>query len=137
MILGVVFIALGGYVAVSRTGASNTGPSGMPSVSEGKGPRASLNLSMQSMSAEVNMLGIDAQGGLTPESRLIHYFDPGAPMPLNPPNQQFTDCRHRYPTITGTNISTLIHHGYTPLMIPSKRDYDWMVDPPSESYFGG
>lgn len=137
IILGVAFLALGGYVAISRTGADNTGPSGMPPASEGKGPRASMNLSMQSMSADVNMLGINVHGGLTPESKLLHYFDPDTPMPLNPPNQQFTDCKHRYPTLTGSNISTLIHHGYSALMVPSPRDYDWMVNPPSDEFFGG
>lgn len=137
LVLGLAFVALGGYVTISRTGAANTGPSGQAPASEGKGPRATMNLSMQSMSAQVNMLGLDVHGGLTPESKLLHFFDPGAPMPLNPPNQQFTDCRHRYPTITGTNISTLIHHGYSPLMVPSPRDYDWIVDPPSDEYFGG
>lgn len=137
IVIGVAFVALGGYIAVSRTGAVNTGPSGKAPTNEAKGLTASLNLSMASMSANVNMLGLDVKGGLTPETKLIHFFDPKSPLGINPPNQQFTDTKHRYPTVTGTNISTLIHHGYSPLMVPSERDYAWMVDPPSESIFGG
>lgn len=136
IILGVAFVALGGYVAITHTGAPGTGPSNKAPERE-KGVRASMNLSLASVSANVNMLGIDANAGLTPESRLIHFFDPNGGMRLNPPNQQYTNCRHRYPTVSGTNISTLIHHGYSPLMVPSERDYDWMVNPPSDSYFGG
>lgn len=142
IVLGVAFVALGGYFAISHTGAPNTGPAGQSPKFEGvaprhSGPTYSGNLSMAGMSAEVNMLGIDVKGGLTPETKLIHFFDPHTPLPLNVPGQQYTDTCHRYPTVTGTNISTLIHHGYSPLMVPSSRDYEWMTEPPSESYFGG
>lgn len=136
ILLGVVFVALGGYIVVSRTGAAGTGVTN-------KSPRresiaqASLNLTVQGIAADVNMLGIDVNGGFTPESRLLHFFHPNYGMRLNPPDQQYTDTAHRYPTVSGTNISTLIHHGYSPLMCPADQDTAWMVNPPSESYFGG
>lgn len=138
LVLGAAFLLLGGYIIVTYTGAPSTGPSGMAPETEGISPSAKLNVSMVSMSAEVNMLGIDVKGGLTPETQLLHFFDPdGQGSHRNPPNQQFTDTKHRYPTLTGTNISTLIHHGYDPMLCPSKRDYDWIVNPPSEDHLGG
>lgn len=151
IILGAAFVLLGGYVAISRTGAPGTGPSGMPSTSQNPkrgGLSANLTVSRlasanvaagldSGVSADVNMLGIDAKGGLTMESMLLHYFHPEGPLPLNPPNQQYTNTKQRYPTVTGTNINTLIHHGYSPLMVPTPRDYSWIVNPPADSYFGG
>lgn len=137
ILLGVVFVALGGYIVVSRTGSSGTGPSGMAPVSEGNLFQASVNADFSGVALGVSMLGIDVNGGITPEARLMHFFDPGQAVPPNPPNQQYTTPRHRYPTVSGTNISTLIHHGYSPLMVPSPRDNDWMWNPPTESYFGG
>lgn len=141
VILGVAFVALGGYVAVSRSSTYATDMTGQAPESEGHAPRsiaeASANLGVQGLSANVNMLGITAQGGFTPQTKLLHFFDPDTPVPPNPPNQQYTDSRHRYPTVSGTNISTLIHHGYSPMMCPNPRDGQWMVNPPSESYFGG
>jgi hypothetical protein len=42
---------------------------------------------------------------------------------------------HRYPNLSGTNISTLIHYGLSAMSHPSQKDVAWMVTPPSEDYF--
>lgn len=38
---------------------------------------------------------------------------------------------HRYPTVSGQNISTVIHHGFDSMMRPAPTDADWMVYPPT------
>lgn len=135
ILLGVVFVAFGGYVSIRATTRAGN-PSGLAPASEGRGRQiasADLNVSTQSLSGEANVLGIDAKGGLTMESTLLHFFHPDGPMsPTNPPNQSYVYLKHRYPNVTGTNINTLIHKGYSPLMVPAPQDYDWMVNPPSE-----
>lgn len=122
------------YSTIQRTGAPGTGPSG-------KAPRidsaaqASGNIALQGLSAPVNMLGISTDGGFTWESRLLHFFDPDSGH-VNPGDCDYGHyVRHRYPTISGTNISTLIHKGYSPLMVPSTRDYDWITCPPADAEF--
>lgn len=135
LILGVAFVAAGGYIAVSWTGWPNTGPSNKAPSNEGEGQRtlvdAGLSAGTTGIRANANFLGLTAEGGFTQESRLMHFFVPNGPMPVNPPNIQYTNTKHRYPTVTGTNINTLIHRGMQPLAIPS-GDPDWMSNPPSE-----
>jgi len=94
----------------------------------------SLNLSLQGIAVNAEALGIDVQGGLTLHSKLLHFFVPDAPTTgyCNPPNQQFTDTRQRYPQVSGCNISTLVHHGMGPLFAPNKHDKAWISTPPAE-----
>lgn len=49
---------------------------------------------------------------------------------VNDQNMVFT--RHRYPNVSGGNISTLIHHGMSALNKPAPQDSGWMERPPGE-----
>lgn len=51
------------------------------------------------------------------------------------PGQGVIYSRHRYPEITGGNVSTLIHHGYDQLRVPAPRDRMWIECPPGEVQF--
>lgn len=126
---GIAILALV-WIAFRRTGGPGT-------TSNGEAPsREKLNPAMQSMSGSGHLLGITPDGGFTRESKFLHFFDPDGGT-LQPDCDYAHHVRHRYPTISGTNISTLIHHGYSPLMVPSKRDYDWFVNPPADQEFAG
>jgi hypothetical protein len=39
---------------------------------------------------------------------------------------------HRYPAVSGGNVSTLIHRGMDALSQPAPQDDDWRVRPPAE-----
>lgn len=41
--------------------------------------------------------------------------------------------RHRYPQGCGSNVSAVIHDGFTPLNIPAPQDDDWFRNPPSDA----
>lgn len=58
----------------------------------------------------------------------VHYFHPNYCVPGQ--TQIFT--AHRYPTISGGNITTLIHHGMDPLKRRAPQDDDWRIRPPAE-----
>ena len=47
------------------------------------------------------------------------------------PGQELRKPRHRYPMITGGNITAVINHGMTAMSLGSP-DNDWRVRPPSE-----
>jgi hypothetical protein len=47
-------------------------------------------------------------------------------------NQQLGFTPHRYPTITGGNVTSLIHHGLSPLRKPAPEDAKWITRPPAE-----
>lgn len=51
------------------------------------------------------------------------------------PGQQQVTLPHRYPNLSGTNISTLIHFGLSAMSHPHPKDLAWMNSPPSEDYF--
>jgi hypothetical protein len=41
---------------------------------------------------------------------------------------------HRYPRVTGGEISAVIHRGFSPMRVPAATpDADWIVSPPSEA----
>lgn len=60
-----------------------------------------------------------------------HYFHPAFCIPGQ--TQIFTP--HRYPTISGGNITTLIHQGMDALRRPAPQDNDWIQRPPAEVMF--
>jgi hypothetical protein len=60
-----------------------------------------------------------------------HYFHPIHCVPGQ--TQIFT--QHKYPTVSGGNISTLIHQGYDRLKVPAPQDDDWRTAPPAEVQF--
>lgn len=39
---------------------------------------------------------------------------------------------HRYPTISGGNITALVHHGWSPLRMSKGMDQKWITCPPAE-----
>lgn len=133
-IIGIVILAVGVRFVIERTGHDGTDSAGHAPLEESS--TASVgSFVTASLSAPINMLGI-GPGGLRDESKLLHFFHPESRFVPQVSGQDYVDTRHRYPTVTGTNISTLIHRGYSPLMVPTKKDYDWLVNPPTESMFG-
>jgi hypothetical protein len=61
---------------------------------------------------------------MTPE---IHFYDEG----WNCPGQSLRKPRHRYPIVSGGNLTTVIHRGMSSLAEGSP-DNPWRVTPPSE-----
>lgn len=123
----------GVYATMRRTGGPGTDSAGLvPRHENGNSSITSLSVGM---SSPVNMLGIDSDGSLSWSSRLLHTFHPLDHLSSHADYKHYV--RHRYPTITGTNINTLIHRGYSPLMVPSNRDYDWFTRPPGDDEFSG
>lgn len=57
----------------------------------------------------------------------IHGYSPG----YNCPDQETVITRHRYPLVSGGNISTLIHRGFDAFLLGSP-DNHWRTQPPSE-----
>lgn len=57
----------------------------------------------------------------------IHFFVPGYCCP----GQEVTTTRHRYPLVSGGNITAVMNHGMSQLSQGSP-DNDWRVMPPSE-----
>jgi len=57
-----------------------------------------------------------------------HYFHPAYCVPGQ--TQIFTP--HKYPTVSGGNITTLIHQGMDRLSQPAPQDDDWRIRPPAE-----
>lgn len=57
-----------------------------------------------------------------------HYFAPAYCVPGQ--TQIFT--AHRYPAVSGGNISALIHQGMSALRRPAPQDDDWRTRPPAE-----
>jgi hypothetical protein len=82
--------------------------------------------------AQFNTWGREFDGGINDGTPLdltpsIHFFDEGWACP----NQQFVQSRHRYPLVSGGNISTVMHRGFSCLANQSPDNY-WRVTPPSE-----
>lgn len=57
-----------------------------------------------------------------------HYFHPNYCVPGQ--TQIYTP--HRYPVVSGGNISTLIHHGMDRLAVDAPQDNEWIKRPPAE-----
>jgi hypothetical protein len=57
------------------------------------------------------------------------FFTPGH---LGSENIQLQFTPHRYPNVTGGNISTLIHLGMSQLRLPAPQDDKWITRPPAE-----
>lgn len=56
-----------------------------------------------------------------------HYFHPG----YCAQGQGVTLTAHRYPTVSGGNITALIHNGISAMSRPAPQDNDWLESPPS------
>ena len=59
----------------------------------------------------------------------IHFYDEG----WNCPDQQTVIPRHRYPVVSGGNISTVMHRGMSSLAEQSPTGNGWRITPPSEA----
>jgi hypothetical protein len=131
IVAGAVIVGAGVILALNYTGEPGTDSAGEAPRNEAK----DMSLPMAGISSGVNMLGIEANGSLSWASRLMHTFHP---LDHIAPHMDYKHyVRHRYPTISGTNVNTLIHRGYSPMMVPSSADYDWYVRPPSDDEFSG
>lgn len=60
-----------------------------------------------------------------------HYFHPG--YVVSDQQQIFTP--HRYPTVSGGNITALIHKGFSSMGQPAPQDDDWLIEPPGREMF--
>jgi hypothetical protein len=110
---GIVLIVL--YLAMQSTG------DGLVSV-----PEVQTEAQFDTHGADFAMASNTAGQALdmTPE---IHFYDEG----WNCPGQHLRAPRHRYPVVSGGNISTVMHRGMASLAQQSP-DNPWRVTPPSE-----
>jgi hypothetical protein len=109
---GIVLISL--YLAMQSTGDSLVA---VPSAQT----EAQFNTWGQEFDATVN------NGTVLDLSPEIHFFDEGWCCP----NQQMKPTQHRYPLVSGGNITTVMHRGMSSLAEQSP-DNAWRVTPPSE-----
>jgi hypothetical protein len=76
-------------------------------------------------------LGADLTTGFNVVDRLDtgdHYFHPSYCVP----GQTQIWTQHKYPTVSGGNVSTLIHQGMSALRRSAPQDDDWRTGPPAE-----
>lgn len=57
-----------------------------------------------------------------------HYFHPNHAVA----GQQQVFTAHRYPRVSGGNITALIHNGFDQMRKPAPQDTDWFLKPPAE-----
>jgi hypothetical protein len=107
-VVGLSFIGL--LVLMARQRTDNTGQ-----------PRYQDDASLASLSP----MAIDAL------DTGAHYFHPNFCVP----GQTQIWTQHRYPAVSGGNVSTLIHHGMSALRRPAPQDSDWIERPPAEVMF--
>lgn len=82
--------------------------------------------------AQFDGLSADAGGRINAGTPLdlstgIHFFVPGYCCP----GQELVQTRHRYPLVSGGNMTAVMNHGMSRLCEGSP-DNDWRVQPPSE-----
>lgn len=82
-----------------------------------------------------DMIGLNVKSNLslnvgTPldMSHEIHGWHPG--YDPDPQAQPVTQSRHRYPSVPGGNLSTVMHKGWSTMNDSSPSGNDWRVDPP-------
>ena len=71
-----------------------------------------------------------------PDDDLARLTDSGAPH-CHPQQHHagYVYTPHRYPRTTGGEITAVIHRGYSTMRVPSSRDVQWLIAPPSEVAF--
>lgn len=47
----------------------------------------------------------------------------------------YTYTPHRYPRVTGGEITAVIHRGFSTMRVPDSADVQWLIAPPSEVAF--
>lgn len=88
--------------------------------------------------SEAQMMGLNVNAGIrlgkgTPLDLrpVVHFWDPdNNPRDANPPCGVVT-TRHRYPSVPGGNISTIIHKGWSAMSDSAPAGNDWYQNPPS------
>jgi uncharacterized membrane protein YagU involved in acid resistance len=74
-----------------------------------------------------------------PDDDLARMTDPHPDHPLfcQPEDHHagYTYTPHRYPRVTGGEITALIHRGFSPMRVPRSADVQWLIAPPSEVSF--
>lgn len=78
-------------------------------------------------------LGLQATMRLNPGTPLdtnheIHGWHPG--YDPDPTCQPVTQSKHRYPSVPGGNISTVMHQGWSALTLKAPAGNEWLVAPP-------
>ena len=66
---------------------------------------------------------------------LSHTLDgyPGHVCELKDHHAGYVYTKHRYPRVTGGEITAVIHRGFAPMRVPANTpDAQWIVAPPSE-----
>jgi len=60
--------------------------------------------------------------------------DPSAPsvVPLAQHHDGYVYTPHRFPRVTGGEITAVIHRGFSAMRVPCAADVQWMIAPPSE-----
>lgn len=61
----------------------------------------------------------------------LHFYAPG--YDPEPNGQPMRTLPHRYPRVTGANVSAVIHRGFDALKYGAPEDNEWMQNPPSEA----
>jgi hypothetical protein len=94
----------------------------------------------------LQMMKTSKTGGFTqpqkqprPDDDLGRLVDPHPDHPLFcQPHQHhsgYTYTPHRYPRVTGGEITAAIHGGFSSMRVPNVADVQWLIAPPSEVMF--
>ncbi len=92
------------------------------------------------------VVGQDSTGGFNkppyqpaPDDDYGLYVDPHPDHPrFCQPEQHhngYVYTPHRYPRVTGGEITAIIHRGFSPMRVPDVADVQWLIAPPSEVAF--
>jgi hypothetical protein len=73
---------------------------------------------------------IAANGGIGGQS--LPHFGPTEHLDAENSLVPVVNLPHRYPNVSGGNITCLIHHGLSPLRMSKGMDQKWITRPPSE-----
>lgn len=85
--------------------------------------------------SELQVMGLGVQAGMrinagTPldMSHHLHGWHPG--YDPDPTGQPVTQTPHRYPSVPGGNMSTVMHKGWQACISDSPAGNDWLITPP-------
>jgi len=125
-----LFIAIALAAGVSFYFAVNSTPDGDPNappIQDKNQVTSGLGVAANPFSVSV---GIDAEKAGSNTRPQPHFWVPGLdPCPGATPCKQYTP--HRYPALSGANISTVMHQGIVPACCNNApADNDWRLNPP-------
>jgi hypothetical protein len=116
--LGLITVGVGLVLLIAYVGNDQTQKTGQPRYSSSAGQGLTTGLDVIDKAVDSLDTG-------------DHYFHPVFCVPGQ--TQIFT--KHKYPEVSGGNISTLIHQGMDALRKPAPQDNDWITRPPAEVQF--